>query len=298
MTIRQSSVTLFLMTKKGYEVLKALLHSNLKDLIANVVIGRDSNVIQDYSDQIRYLCQINSIKYSFRQEYDDHNSSEYLVAISWRWLIRTDKKLIVLHDSILPKYRGFAPLVNMLINGEENLGVSALFASSEYDKGSIILQKSIRIQYPIRIEEAIDLITPLYVSICVSIMSKIKDGCVLESNQQDEKLASYSLWRDEEDYFIDWGKDSGSIRRFVDAVGFPFEGAKSHVNDKTVIIEKVEEVEDVVIENRVPGKVIFFDEFGFPVIVCGKGLIKVLYARYEKNKESLLPLKQFRIRFK
>ena len=49
----------------------------------------------------------------------------------------------------MPKYRGFAPLVNSLVNGEKIIGVTALFASEEYDNGDIIMQSSVDITYPI-----------------------------------------------------------------------------------------------------------------------------------------------------
>ena len=44
-------------------------------------------------------------------------------------MIKNSENLIVFHDSLLPKYRGFAPLVSQLINGEEYLGVTAIFTN-------------------------------------------------------------------------------------------------------------------------------------------------------------------------
>jgi methionyl-tRNA formyltransferase len=53
-----------------------------------------------------------------------------------------------MHDSLLPKYRGFAPLPNALINGEREVGVTALFASEEYDMGDIVCQRRLAVEYP------------------------------------------------------------------------------------------------------------------------------------------------------
>ena len=79
------------------------------------------------------------------------------MAVSWRWMIKHPKnKLIVFHDSILPKYRGFAPLVNMLINGEKEIGVSAIFGADEYD--SEIISEKTTISYPIKIQKPFRLI--------------------------------------------------------------------------------------------------------------------------------------------
>lgn len=297
MNSSQSKISLFLMTKKGFEVLQGLINNGLKECIDGVIIGKDNNIIQDYAQEILILCQNNNINYCFREQYVDNNQSSYLIAISWRWLIHSHTKLIVLHDSLLPKYRGFAPLVNMLINGEERIGVTALFASEEYDKGPIIGQKSVAINYPIKIFEAIDTIASHYVDLCVSIIKTIQKNQDLLAVPQIEELASYSLWRDEEDYIINWHQDATAISRFIDAVGFPFNGAQTWIKGRKVIVKEVIEVEDKMIENRTIGKVIFVDEAGRPTLVCGRGLIKIMAADYVDNSESIIPLKQFRLRF-
>ena len=46
--------------------------------------------------------------------------------------------MIIFHDSLLPKYRGFAPLVNSLINQEKEIGVTAIKASQNYDEGDTV----------------------------------------------------------------------------------------------------------------------------------------------------------------
>ncbi len=61
------------------------------------------------------------------------------------------------------------------------------------------------------------------------------------------------------------------------------------------MIKDVEEIKDLTIENRDVGKVIFFNDI-HPVIVCGKGLLSIKNAHYEKDCTSIFPLKKFRIR--
>ena len=114
---------------------------------------------------------------------------------------------------------------------------------------------------------------------------------------QFEKIASYSLWRDEEDYFIDWQKSSEYISRFVDAVGSPYADAKSYFNGEIIKIVSASPVSDVKIEDRESniGKVIFIFD-GAPVVVCGEGLILINEAT-TLTGESIFPLKKFRSRF-
>lgn len=289
-------VTLFLMTLKGFEVIRTIVDNSYLNVIEKVVIGRDNNVINDYSHDIEKICLDNGISYCFNNEKYEVNTL-YSIAISWRWIINfSGFKLIVLHDSVLPKYRGFAPLVNMLINGEKKIGVTALFASNEFDKGPIILQKEIPVNYPIKIEKAIENISVLYVSIVAQIMHNISKELPIEGVMQDESKASYSLWRDNEDYYINWKLSALEVCRFIDSVGYPYDGAKCKINNAIVKVIEAEIFEDLKIENRDIGKVLFFEN-EFPIVVCGIGLIKIKEAVYESTGESIFPMKKFRTRF-
>ncbi|MBD3843931.1 MAG: hypothetical protein IE909_19065 [Campylobacterales bacterium] len=175
-------------------------------------------------------------------------------------------------------------------------GVTALFASSEYDKGDINAQKSFEINYPIKISEAIDKIEPLYFELVDEIFTEIQNGEQLNATKQDESKASYSLWLDSEDYFIDWSWSAEKIKRFVDAVGYPYDNAKAYLNDEIVKFFDVEIVEDVVIEHRERhiGKVVFIKD-GMPVVVCSDGLISLKDIRDVDNNEMFI---NFRSRFK
>jgi methionyl-tRNA formyltransferase len=289
-----NKIVFYLMGEKGLYVLKGFLEEYSAGNIEYVVLAKDKNVINDYNSELKGLCEKNSLKYYDRTD-DLANFKGYKFAIGWRWIIDDCEKLIVLHDSILPKYRGFAPLVNMLVNGEEKIGVTALFASKEYDRGNIIKQEQLSINYPIKIKAAIELISILYSNLVNGICDLIfKLEKIIGTPQQEEK-ASYSLWRDELDYLIDWNSDSKKIKRLIDATGYPYNGASTYLNGKKIIIDDAEEYPDLDIENRDVGKVIFIEE-GFPIIVCGKGLLKIKEARFLDNT-SILPLKRFRSRF-
>jgi methionyl-tRNA formyltransferase len=288
-------ITLFLMSRKGYRVLEAL-GNDFRDLVDFVVTARDANVENDYCEEIQELCRHLGIStFDRRDKYDV--TSRYAIAVSWRWLINLQEtELIVFHDSLLPKYRGFNPLVSYLINGEKQIGVTALFASEEYDRGDMLGQSATGISYPLKISEAIETVSENYASLAAYIARQIQSGNALVATPQNEAEASYSLWRDEEDYRIDWARSAQEIRRLVDAVGSPYKGAATMVQNRPARVFDVEEVEDVQIENRVPGKVIFVRD-SFPVVVCGEGLIKILTLIDSETGESLLPLRSFRSRF-
>jgi len=294
LNISPAKLSFFLMTQKGFQVLKSFLDEFGAARIDCVIGSKDANVQNDFYSEIADLCAAHKI--IFKDRSSDHTlQTQYAFAISWRWKIRSSARLIVFHDSILPKYRGFAPLPTALISGEELIGVTALIGSDEYDSGEIILQKSAAISYPIKIQKAIEISCALYVDMVSEVSQTIFRGDSLVSRKQDESVASYSLWRDEEDYRIDWFASAARIKRFIDSVGYPYRGALTGLNGELVRVLDAEIETDVKIEDRMPGKVIFV-RGNCPVIVCGSGLLKITDLR-DKEGHSLLPLKKFRSRF-
>lgn len=283
------------MTEKGLKFVEQAV-SQFKSIIAEVVIGQDASVTNDYSSEIVGVCAAAGVKFSYRKDFQSI-SSKYAMAISWRWLINhPPERLIVFHDSLLPKYRGFAPLVNALINGESNVGVSAIFGASEYDRGDIIHQSSVSIQYPITIADAITAVSECYLHSGMTVLKTLASGEPLEAKAQDHRQATYSLWRDDEDYRIDWSLSAERIRRMIDAVGTPYRGALCIVDGVPARILAAEDQDDVQIENRTTGKVIFVEN-GLPVVVCGSGLLMITACIRDEDASNLLPLPKFRARF-
>jgi methionyl-tRNA formyltransferase len=288
------TLALFLMTEKGHAALQAIVSGVPPGAVGMVVGSRDANVHDDHYEDIQGICKQAGIAF-FDRASVPAITAEYALAISWRWMIKGVPNLITLHDSLLPKYRGFAPLPNSLINGETEIGVSALFASDDYDTGDVICQKRVPIRYPIKVQEAIQSIIPLYVAIAGEICSSLAAGGRLPRYRQDESQASYSLWRDDLDYAIDWSWDADRVKRFIDAVGYPYLGAKTLLNQAPVTVLDAVVEADVRIENRTAGKVIFVRD-GQPVVVCGRGLLRITHMT-AADGDPLLPLKKFRSRF-
>ncbi|WP_305981829.1 methionyl-tRNA formyltransferase [Roseivirga thermotolerans] len=268
-------VKLFLMNQKGWGVLKALIP--YKNLIAAVVSAEDKGVVEDFYEPIRDLALAEGIPFYNRKE-DPKDDFEMGLAVGWRWLIQPYENLIVFHDSILPRYRGFAPLVNMLVNGEPEIGVTVLKADVTFDTGPIIGQKTIPVSYPIKIADAISQITALYADLAVEVFSKLDEGKPLESYAQDEQKASYSIWRDHSDYFIDWTKSAAEILRLIDAVGHPYQGAMCRISQGegvTISIHSAQSWGEGKAEIIMPGKILTFEN-KCPVVCCGDGRFIVI----------------------
>ena len=86
-----------------------------------------------------------------------------------------------------------------------------------------------------------------------------------------------------------------NIEHFVSCVNEPYKGASTIMQGSIVRIFKARRREDVKVENRQPGKIIFFEN-NSQVVVCGSGLLTLLDVRNELGL-SILPLKYFCSRF-
>lgn len=271
-------ISLYLINKKGYEVLKHILsNDNYKNLVSKVFLAQDKGNSEDYYYEMFDLCKKNDIDVFDRKE-NVLNDSTISLAIGWRWLIKESKRLIVIHDSLLPKYRGFAPLVNMLINGEKHIGATMIFANEKIDEGDVIKQLKYKINYPIKISKAIDTVSHLYVELVENLFNKLCLNEEILGVEQNNSLASYSIWRDSKDYLINWETSPESIKRFVDAVGHPYSGAKINYCGFEIIIDEVEIVQ---ITNEIEhfGKILSIKN-NQPIVLCKGGAIKIIKSNY------------------
>jgi len=284
------TITLFLLGKRGYRVLDAATQSGLAQSIAEVVIGTDKQVLDDHADEIATHCQTYGIAY--RRRAPEGGSA---VAAGWRWLIAGRfRQVVVFHDSLLPKYRGFNPLITALLRQDQEVGVTAIIANNEYDRGDVIDRRSAQLTYPIKVAEAIERVSGLYFDLAQSVLPCLLREGALVGTPQDDTVASYSVWRDDEDYRIAWARSAEEIVHQIDCMGFPYRGASAMHEGRLIRILEAEAEQDVEVANRDSGKVLFV-RHGQPVVICGTGLLRLLKA-VDENGVSVLPFDKFRVR--
>ena len=112
--------------------------------------------------------------------------------------------------------------------------------------------------------------------------------------EQNEAQASYSLWRDEFDYFIDWSWPAEKVVRHIHASGPPYSGAKAKLGDEVLTIHDAYSIADMKIINRTPGKVVFRKD-GNLVVACSSGLIAI--PQFLDGKGEQVPLPNLKYRF-
>jgi methionyl-tRNA formyltransferase len=223
-----------------------------------------------------------------------------ILLVGWRYLVpervlaALPDRVIVAHDSLLPRYRGFAPLPTALINGDDEVGVTIFLAEKEVDTGAIVYRGRVPVKPGDRIRDLIERITPLYVRGMVQVVSALVEDC-LEGEPQDDAAATYSIWRDDADYFVDWNESADRIERTIRALGPPYAGARARIGDRVVVLDAAVEEDDLVFEERQPGKVWRLTEAGEPVVVCGVGMLRL--TRVLEGGEDLIPMRRLRVRF-
>jgi len=207
--------------------------------------------------------------------------------VGWQHLLpQVTPSTVVFHDSLLPRYRGFAPTVTALIKGDCEIGVTALTPTDVIDQGPIIAQRAVPISYPIKIQTALEIQARLMADIAVDIIEQWKCG-ELSSKPQQEEMATLSIWRDDADYEIDWSNSADAIERFVNAVGHPYAGARTTVGGtETIRVLDVTALPDMPFEIRDEGKIWRLDN-GRPTVVCGSGMLRIDNCLGENGSEFL-----------
>lgn len=118
------------------------------------------------------------------------------------------------HASLLPKYRGAAPIHWALINGEKETGLTSFFLKKKVDTGDIILQQKIKINDNDDYDSLSSRISQLAGSFVLETLNIIESGS-LTLTEQDEKLASPAPKLTPENCMIDFGFPSQNVHNFI-----------------------------------------------------------------------------------
>ncbi len=162
---------------------------------------------------------------------------DVIVVVAFRILPRevfTISKLgtFNLHASLLPRYRGAAPINWAVVNGERETGVTTFFLDEHMDTGNIILRKSTLIGEDETAGELSSRLSSLGAEAVVETLNLINYNRVILS-EQDDSLACKAPKISKEDCLIDWKRSAREIHNFIRGFS-PEPGAFSFMNGKMV----------------------------------------------------------------
>lgn len=243
--------------------------------ITTLVTYPQTNSVRRLDDFVK-LANAYQIDLVVTRQPDLSIEADLIFTVGWQNLIGTEcGNLVVLHDSLLPKFRGFAPTVAALLVGETRLGVTAFVPTSEVDVGPILAQSSCEISYPISIQAAFERLRQCYVDVVDRVCEDYSRKGRLIGTTQDETAATYSLWRDPFDYAIDWSMDATKVLRHIHASGEPYDGALTATFDGRLFrVLEAKAARDIPLVERDPGKVLSRAD-GNLVVVCGAGCVEI-----------------------
>jgi len=147
---------------------------------------------------------------------------------------------INLHASLLPKYRGAAPIQWALINGEKTTGITTMLLDAGLDTGPILLQKKIPIQEEDTAETLSRKLAEEGADLMVKTLKGLRDGSIKPKPQQGEP--SYAPMLKKSDGLIDWTQPALKIHNLVRGL-YPWPTAYTYVNGKLIKILKTKPLE-------------------------------------------------------
>jgi len=179
---------------------------------------------------------------------------------------------IGVHASLLPKYRGAAPINWAILNGEKTTGVTVFKLSEEMDTGDIILQRRVEI---LDSDDAGTLSLKLSeegANLLLEAMGLI-EGRKEQFIKQREEDATYAPRLRKEEGIIYWTKDATYIHNQVRAM-YRWPGASSNLSGRTIKIWRASVAEPQVKGTYKPGEIIKVEQNGISV-ACGKGALSI-----------------------
>jgi methionyl-tRNA formyltransferase len=173
-----------------------------------------------------------------------------------------------LHGSLLPKYRGAAPINWAVINGETETGVTTFFLKEKVDTGNIILQKPMPIGPNETAGEVHDRMKILGAEAVVETVRQIDQGTV-ETRSQDDSQATPAPKIHTEDCQIPWDKSGADVHNHIRGLS-PYPGAWTRHDGTRLKIYRSRRAEG----NGAPGTVLEADER--IVVACGADAVEVV----------------------
>jgi methionyl-tRNA formyltransferase len=194
------------------------------------------------------------------------------------------KGTINLHGSLLPQYRGAAPINHAIINGEKESGVTTFFLKQEIDTGDIILSDRVPIADDETAGELHDNLMVVGANLLVKTLRAIEANKITEQPQPQNDDLKHAPKIFKEDCKIDWNSPAQTIHNLIRGLS-PYPTAFTLLNEKNLKVFKAE------IEDKEPGIVaggFLTDGKTYLKFAAKDGFIKLLDIQYEGKKRMLI----------
>ncbi|HJJ60330.1 MAG TPA: methionyl-tRNA formyltransferase [Methanocorpusculum sp.] len=188
---------------------------------------------------------------------------------------------INVHGSVLPKYRGAAPMQYSVLNGDKTAGVTVMHVSEGLDAGDIILSREIPVGENETFGELHDRLSVLGAEALVEAISELEAGTAQRIAQNPAEV-SFAPSISKEECVIDWSRPAQSVHNRVRGLS-PIPGAVTHMSDGKLL--KVYRTKLIDGYSGTPGEILAVLKKEGLVVACGSGAVCMISAKPEGKRE-------------
>lgn len=191
---------------------------------------------------------------------------------------------INIHASLLPRYRGAAPINWAIIRGETKTGITTMLMDEKMDTGDILMQREVPVSDTCTAGELHDILAPVGAELLIETIEGLESGSV-EPVPQDDSEATYAPKLKKEDGLIDWQKSTRGIYDLIRGVD-PWPGAYTSLHKKMLKIWRARTENGDETSGR-PGEIVEVSEERV-VVRTGSGFLSLLEVQSEGGKRLLI----------
>ena len=204
------------------------------------------------------------------------------------------------HGSLLPEYRGAAPIQWAVLNGDKKTGVTTMFMNAGMDTGDMILKEEVKIGEDETTGELWDRLKTIGANLLIKTVKEIENGTATRTKQPEEGTMAPMLSK--EMAKIDWkNKTANDIKNLVRGLN-PIMGAYTFLDGKKIkfwkvqtlteneLLEKFQELEEYKyhLNKMQAGTVLFSDDKKGLFIKANGGILQVLEIQGENSKRMVV----------
>lgn len=190
---------------------------------------------------------------------------------------------INVHASLLPAYRGAAPIQWAVIDGLEETGITIMYMEKGLDTGDIICQSRVKLSPDETGGSLFDRLAVEGADLLVEALEQLQNGTAARRKQDDSK-SSYAKMLSKDMGCLDFTQDAATLERLIRGLN-PWPSAYTRVNGKNLKIyaAEVRREDEIAGQKVAAGTVIAVDKKSFTVR-CGKGALRILNLQLEGKK--------------
>ena len=185
-----------------------------------------------------------------------------------------------IHASLLPKYRGAAPIQWAVINGDEETGITTMMMDVEMDTGDMLEKTVVKLNPDETGGSLFDKLAQAGAELLVQTLPSIFDGTATREKQPEESPTPYAAMISKKMGLLDFSKNAEELERLVRGLD-PWPSAFTFINGKTLKVWKSSVLEKQAQE--APGTVIAADKGGIQV-ACGQKVLVLHEVQLEGKK--------------